>query len=514
MRFIIVLLSLGLFTGASAAGVPSSLFRLYLPDFFETPFDAGNSVLEIPNGRISRIRIVVVQDDERPITPGSYKLVINGKGSLSAFDAMATKEGTVLEMTPASLSKRPDELFDPVENTIEVVARDRRGRQYYQNWVIRTKQEGNPLFGYSATVSPNDPQGVPPDILLKEPAKPPVMAVGQQTITLKVAGTLACSEPGASLSINGKTVVPSAEAATLNFSEPVTLDRSRREMVVEAVDRKGHKRRVIVPVSVREKARPAFRFPGRKYALVIGVSRYGDMKGVPAELPGAAADAKTFASLLQETAGFPAENIRLLLDEEATVPQVRVAFSDFLAKAQADDLLVIYVGAHALHDPRVGKGDRLYLALHGTNLSQIDSTGLSFMDLEMMMNRSIRSNQSFLIFDAGHPLKGWDVQHQNLANNHLLNLFSDQEGRSVIVSGSAAEHSRAGREGGRAMGLFNQWMIAGIEGEADLDANGLLSGSELFHFVTAKVKQDSNGAQNPRFRLTSRAVEAPLGLAN
>src|SRR5207302_5528336 len=99
---------------------------------------------------------------------------------------------------------------------------------------------------------------------------------------------------------------------------------------------------------------------------VAGISRFGQIKGIPPAIPFAAAEAEEFAGHLEKQAGFKHENIRLLIDERATTEAVRIALSDFAAKATSKDVLVVYVATHAFHDPRPGRADRMYLAWHGT----------------------------------------------------------------------------------------------------------------------------------------------------
>jgi hypothetical protein len=243
----------------------------------------------------------------------------------------------------------------------------------------------------------------------------------------------------------------------------------------------------------------------------MGISRYGDAKDAPSPLPSAAIDAREMARSLQENAGFRKENIRLLIDEQATKAQIRGGFSDFAASPQGDDLLVIYIAGHGLHDPRPGKSDRMYLAPYGTQLSQIDSTAITFDDLEMWLSRYVKCNHTFLIFDVAHEVQGdyWKFSGRNLVNNHLLNLFSDQAGRAILVSGSAGEVSRNNADGSSP--AFTRWVSRALGGEADLNQDHVVTADELFKFVTEKVREETNGNQTPRSRLPQKNGSTPLG---
>lgn len=494
---------------AGLAQEPRRYFELILPDFAEAPYPAGDTTIDLPDRPIRNLSVLVLNAAERNISYGNITVKVNGKGLGNVFDRKGTDRGTLLVMSPFNLSMRPDELFDPRENSIEVIAQDKRGRQYYQNWVLRAAESGqNQFFTYTTTISPDDPKGVPPDLLIEEPETPPILRAAEASIKVRLKGTV--TGAGTSVRVNGEPFLEPLANVEAVFDKQVPVTRSLKQLVVEATDKKGNRRSVVIPVAAQEKAPPRVKFAGKRYALVIGIARYGDPKmGVLAPLTAAAVDAEEFARQLQAKAGFAKENVRLLLDGKATADQIRVAFSDFAAKAANDDLLVIYIAAHGIHDP--GHPDKLYLGAYGTQTRAISSTALEFSELETMLNRSVRCKNAFLVFDVGHELDP-ELQFpgKNLINNYLLSLFSQQEGRAVLVSGGADEVSLERSASGEASGIFGYWLAQGIAGEADLNGDHVVTGEELFRFVAEKVRVESQGKQTPRFRLADRNAGAPL----
>ncbi len=491
--------------GLSAQEGPG-LFQLWLPDFFETPFTGANTLVGLPDRPIRHLKILVREAQQRNLTPGRYKIFVNGKGLGNVFEERAVPEGTMLVMEPETLRKRTDDLFDSQENAIEISAEDKRGRRYYQNWVLRVNSfMQNSFFGYSSTLSPDDPKSVPPDLVLTEPVRPLVFKSPQSLETITLAGRLSS---GATLKVNGKIVAEPKLGAT-EFQVKTQMPPASRELIVEAVNEKGSSRRIIIPVHRPASNTPLTRFAGKKYAVIIGVTEFGTAKQSPPPLKLAAAGAELFAQRLEKEAGFNKENIRLLMDQKANLEQVRVAFSDFAAKAQSNDILVIYIATHGLHDPRPNKADRMYLAVNGTQLETLDSTALSFSDLEMYLNRSVRTNNCFLLFDVGHELsEEWRFRAgRSLVNNHVLNLFNDKPGWSVLVSGSSDETSKA-HEGTSTM--FSHWLADALGGAADLNGDRIVSAQELFSFVAENVKLESKGTQQPRFRLSKDGGKQPL----
>ena len=495
--------------GLSAQEGPN-LFQLKLPDFFDTWLASSDTLVELPDRRLQRMTILVRKAQDRNINPGRYKILVNGKGIGNIFDERTTPDVTLLVMEPETLRKRPDEIFDPRENAIEVTAEDRRGRRYYQNWVLRTNDgKQNALFAYSSSVS-GEPRSVPPDLVITEPALPPVLKEGQASARVILKGMLSAE---ATLRVDGQPVALANGGPVRSFEYSAKVVANQREILLEASDGRGNSRKAVIPVFGPPAAAPHIRFPGQKYAVVIGISRFGAAKSSPPPLLLAAADATEFARRLEMQAGFRHENIRLLTDEKATIEMVRVALSDFAAKAQSNDLLIVYFATHGLHDPRPNRGDRLFLALNGTQVGLMDSTALSFSDLELLLNRSVRTNQCFLIFDVGHALDDdWRFRAgRNLVNNHVLNMFGDKPGWSILVAGSADEVSNERSVHSGTSSLFSYWLNEALSGAADLNGDRVVTAKELFSFVSERVRTESNGTQHPRFRLAGRVSELPMG---
>jgi hypothetical protein len=485
----------------------SKLFQLILPDFSEKAFDQSAATIEIASRPIRNLQIQVLESSAKNIGYGRISVRINGKGFGNAFDRKANLNGIVMVMNPQTLGLRPDQVFDPFENAIEVVAEDRKGRKYYHNWVVRVNEAApTSLFTYTSAVSPDDATGFPPDLRIAEPTAP--VALGQRA-TFK--GTFGAAAPGTILKINGATVATAAKPSG-TFEHALAIAPTMKEVTVEAVDPKGNRRGAVIPI-VRPAAGPKPRFAGNRYAVVIGISDFGKSKEAPPRLPSAAADAGEIARVL-EANGFAKDNIRLIRDEQATADQIRVAFSDFAAKAGPNDFLAVYVSTYGLHDPFTP--DHLYLAANGTQLKQVDVASVSIEELATRLMKSVRCNNTLLVFDVGHKLPEGDVRFpsKNLINSHLVRLFAEDDGRAVLVSGSADEVGRTKESsGGAVRSIFSEAVASAFEGNAaDLNRDRVLTAEEMIRFVTEKVKQQTGGAQNPRFSLGKSPVAAPLAI--
>lgn len=82
----------------------------------------------------------------------------------------------------------------------------------------------------------------------------------------------------------------------------------------------------------------------KKWALVIGISNFKDPS---LNLRYATKDARDFANYLAEAANFPRQQIKLLIDEDATRQNIVSSLGeDFLAGVGKDDLVIVYISSH------------------------------------------------------------------------------------------------------------------------------------------------------------------------
>src|SRR5688572_845024 len=119
---------------------------------------------------------------------------------------------------------------------------------------------------------------------------------------------------------------------------------------------------------------------GRKFALIIGNSRYDD-PGL-ARLPTASVDVREFARVLRAPDIGQFDEVVELPDEGLTV--VRRAIARFFSQVKKDDLLVFYFSGHGVKDDN----GRLYLAVKDTDPQLLTGTSIEAAFITAEMDRS------------------------------------------------------------------------------------------------------------------------------
>lgn len=149
---------------------------------------------------------------------------------------------------------------------------------------------------------------------------------------------------------------------------------------------------------------PTLPAPKRRFALVVGVADYAPLRQLGgnlsriSDLTGVAADRRNMLKAL-EALGFPADNITMLADAQATSAALRQALGKLVAATQPDDLVLIAMFAH---------GGPAHLAPSGFGmpiLSDFRGVGqgdpLDFWQLQSLV-ANLPARQTVLVVDTCH----------------------------------------------------------------------------------------------------------------
>jgi hypothetical protein len=472
------------------------VFKLQIPELGDRVIDAD--VVEVPGAMPKSLILRVLNPVAADVDYGKIQAKLNGEGAGYIMAVSSAEDGKVARL---DLNLREGMKLVPGTNTVEIQALNKRGRKYYRNFLIKTREEArNEYFSYEAKrgVGTSEP---PPEISIVQPQQPILVSEKEISKKVLIKGTISALNPLAEIRIGSARL--KTEKPVFAFDQVVEVGRTDKYVMIEAIDNAGSRTSVTVPVNRAGAVVPP-KLIGDRYAVIIGISDYAVGKpGLP-RLSATALDARNFATSLIEKAGFKRENVLLLTDEAATHAQVQNALQNFTSRAGPDDLLLVFYAAYGLHDPL--DPSKIYIAAHDTQLGQVPQTAVSIEDLHRTLRSNIKSRQSLLLFDVNHTLTGdWAIRNNNLINNYLLKLFPGDPSKAVMVASSTGESSVEPGTGG---GLFARHLIEAAQGRADTDRDGIITVREWFVHVSRAVKTESGGAQNPRFTL--QEAERPV----
>jgi hypothetical protein len=250
-----------------------------------------------------------------------------------------------------------------------------------------------------------------------------------------------------------------------------------------------------------------------KFAVVVGIARYSDTASGLTNLQFADRDAQDFRDFLLSPDGgtFPKENIRLLLNEDATSQNLRSALFTFLTKAQPQDEVVLYIAGHGAPDPNDPRN--LYLLTYDTKLEDMGGTAFPMYQLQDVFTRVIKAKRVVTFADTCHSYgfsgaSAHAKKSNNLVNQYLSHFANDSD-RAVITASDISQLSYESDKWGGGHGVFTFFLLKGLHGEADANKDGTVTAGELFSYIHDSVDKATEGNQSP-MALPGLAEHLPL----
>jgi len=240
------------------------------------------------------------------------------------------------------------------------------------------------------------------------------------------------------------------------------------------------------------------------WAVVIGVGTYQNSE-LDLNLP--ENDARAVYNFLvdQQSGGFPQDNVRLLINENATKNAIEQAWGWLLRQADEDDLVVIYFAGHGGHDDDYNgdepEGDTQdeYLYPYDIDISDIFSTAIRD-DIVGDWARSLRSESVILIFDSCHSggaaraVRGHELPGARSASGNTV--FTDLMGEGLLVMAACQAAETAKQDDELGHGVFTYFLLSGLGGLeetnqalADADNDERVSVDELRVYLEQAVPE-------------------------
>lgn len=230
------------------------------------------------------------------------------------------------------------------------------------------------------------------------------------------------------------------------------------------------------------------------WAVVVGAARYTHMR----TLKYTDDDAYHLYAFLKSVEGgaLPDEQVRVLIDDDATHRNIVMAMREIYQRADENDVILFYFSGHGL------PGAFLPVDFDGM------ANRLEHYELRDELMAS-RAKHKLVIADACHSgsLGGRDDAQGAIAfggrgngADAALNAYYDalnnaQASTALLLSSKGEEISL--EDGGLRSGIFSHYLIRGMKGEADDNGDRLVSIQELFGFVHREVRRYTGNIQTP-----------------
>lgn len=262
------------------------------------------------------------------------------------------------------------------------------------------------------------------------------------------------------------------------------------------------------PTGIMPKTKPpeALEILSARWAVIIGISSYQDTQ-IPT-LRYASSDARAFHDWIVSPDGgkYAPSRVRLLLNEQATGANIKMALFEWLREAIEEDMVVIYFAGHGSPESPENPNN-LYLLPYDTRYGSIATTGFPMWDIETALKRFIKARKVVVLADACHSGgvgQSFDIARRanrgvriNPISSGIQNLSQIGDGICVISASTENQFSQESAEWGGGHGVFTHFLLEALKGNADYNRDLLVSLGELSSYLSEQVRRSTRNAQSP-----------------
>lgn len=229
----------------------------------------------------------------------------------------------------------------------------------------------------------------------------------------------------------------------------------------------------------------------QSYALVVGIAHYANLPA-SAQLRYPDRDAQSiYTTLISQQGGeFPANHVHMLINDQATQANILRELETWLPSVSTpNDRILIYFAGHGFISG--GKG---YLAPYDTDLHHLSITAIPMDTLGELIGTKIQGKWKVLLTDACHSGAITPETDPTQLNHLLLDL---RQSLFSLTASRDREQSFESPDWGGGHGIFTYYVVNGLQGAADANADGIVTADELAEYVHENVRQATKGQQNP-----------------
>ena len=228
------------------------------------------------------------------------------------------------------------------------------------------------------------------------------------------------------------------------------------------------------------------------WAVVVGVASYNHIKSLKYTDDDAY---KIYAFLKSPEGGaLPDEQIKVLIDEDATRKKIINTLQTTYSNASKDDVIIFFFSGHG------AEGAFISHEYDGT-IEDVNGNYKGFLlhnELVAVFENS-PARYKYIIADACHSGSFVDRGIKSAATDAMDNYYQafNQSSGGLVIMLSSMEDEVSIETGGLRQGIFSYNLIQGMKGNADYNKDKIVSVTELFDYVQKNVKEFTNNRQNP-----------------
>ena len=240
------------------------------------------------------------------------------------------------------------------------------------------------------------------------------------------------------------------------------------------------------------------------WALIIGINDY---ENVP-DLHYAVEDALAIKNMLINEFNFSRNNVRVLIDKEASQSNINKEMSKLLKSAGVNDRVVFYFAGHGeteeLGLEEVATG---FLMPSDADVENLYFSAIPMEDLRSVSKFSKAKHMLFLVDACYSGLAAVNTRGLSTNSPNYIVKITQENARQIITAGQKDEKVLEKDEWEHS--AFTKNLISGLKDKkANSNGDDFITGSELGFYLQEKVSLDTENSQTPQVkRLTTHEGE-------
>lgn len=223
------------------------------------------------------------------------------------------------------------------------------------------------------------------------------------------------------------------------------------------------------------------------FALIIGINKYDNLPN----LEYAVNDAIAIKNVLIRNFKYKEENIRTLIDEQATHDKIMDEYYNLINDTAINDSVIVFFAGHGSTYPSIDKDKGFLVPCDGTETKM--NTLISWDGL-ISASELIKAKHIFFIMDACYS--GLALLRGTSSKRFLKDMVK-RPSRQVLTAGKADQRVKdSGAQTNNS--IFTGYLLKALNGEAKTE-QGVICASSVMNYVYNKVANDPNSRQTPGY---------------
>lgn len=226
------------------------------------------------------------------------------------------------------------------------------------------------------------------------------------------------------------------------------------------------------------------------WAIVVGIDDYAKWP----RLEYAANDAQAVADTLTGSFGFPSSQVIVLKNGQATRNTILAAIHDRLAdgRTQKDDRVFVFFAGHGATRTLASGRELGYIIPADSDPAEFATDAIAMSDIQNIAE-SLQAKHVLFVMDACYS--GLGLTRGGPTAGAYLRENARRVGRQMLTAGGADQQVADSGPDGHS--VFTWVLLQALSGKADLNGDGLITGTELAAYVAPAVSAVSQ--QTPAF---------------